>query len=402
MAKRPIRYLARGSECDSHLSTERPEEPGAIEGAKNALPDASPGRQQRPIQYRVFSVLLAVGEPAAVDLAADLAGMGAQHRANRVPPARRLAEHSFANDRVHIGLAQADTNRKPSEQSLQIVHIGEGLLPCTDKQQPAVKIGPQTLGDAAHRPCLLGVVSEEFLGFIQHDQGEGKLLVVEEQRAPDRRRQIRHRDLGRLREVCLEAVRQIARAVSKIRPFAQNSLMEWPRQDEIANCRLEPGPEPFTYSVENTLVGEPERDARSPEIIRHADGEKDDRSVVSIGLSEPSSRPPPASGAAGASRGGSQRAQPRPQILRHLGYRPLARAPSGNSKSVQRAPKHLGQMRFARAIEAGDPDSSLIAPTERGKKVNSRMRTRPRPYSPSVTKVWSSPPQQASRCTSPL
>ena len=30
--------------------------------------------------------------------------------------------------------------------------------------------------------------------------------------------------------------------------------------------------------------------------------------------------------------------------------------------------KHFGQVRLARAIEAGDPDGALIAPTERGQK----------------------------------
>ena len=72
--------------------------------------------------------------------------------------------------------------------------------------------------------------------------------------------------------------------------------------------------------------------------------------------------------AAGAGRGGPQRAKRRPQILRHLGDEAARAGAVGEREIGPEGAEHLGQMRLARAVEAGDPDGALIAPAERGQE----------------------------------
>src|SRR5690349_9000802 len=93
------------------------------------------------------------------------------------------------------------------------------------------------------------------------------------------------------------------------------------REDEITDCRLEADPEPPRECDQESPRLRAERATLA---ARKSSGRPTEtrmtRSVVSIGLSEPSSRPPPAQlepPSAGGS--GSQRAKPSPQIFQYLG-----------------------------------------------------------------------------------
>ena len=140
---------------------------------------------KRPVQHRIIGVFGAMGDTAAAKLAGDFAGAGVEHGADLVGALAGFAQDGLANDRVHVGFAQVDPHLKAAEQLLEVFQFVQGLLAGADEQQAAVEIGGEAFGDVLHVERAAGVVLEELLDFVEHDEGQRQFLAAEQKRPAD-------------------------------------------------------------------------------------------------------------------------------------------------------------------------------------------------------------------------
>jgi hypothetical protein len=82
------------------------------------LPEPPACRQERPVGNCILGVVLAVREPAALEVAADLAGAGIEHLPDRGLGLLFLAQDGAEYHGVDVGLAERDLDHKAPHELL--------------------------------------------------------------------------------------------------------------------------------------------------------------------------------------------------------------------------------------------------------------------------------------------
>ena len=164
-------------------------------------------------------------ELSAAQVAGNLTQVGAPHLLHGRLRGGFLGQNNLAGDVLDIPIAEHHLHREAPHQPLQVGHARQGRLACTHKEELAVEVLGQGLGDFLYLEGFFGIGADELLDLVQNHQGQREVSIGL-QSIRDGGGHLVAGDVGDLRELLLEQLAGVGLGMGQVRAGFEQGLGE--------------------------------------------------------------------------------------------------------------------------------------------------------------------------------